>query len=219
MMRAEADDVTRQGHVSVRHALLHPTVWRLSLLSFTLQVGLYSVSFWLPQIVKSFSGFDNVTVAIVSAIPYVVAAGAMVMVGGHSDRSRERCLHIGGAALIGAIGIAATAYADSPVPGLIALSVAAAGIFSAIPVFWSLPTAFLSGTAAAGAIALINSLGSLGGFVGPYLIGYVRDATGSFKGSLLTIAGILLCGAVLAVGLRRSPANVEARMGASPKTM
>jgi ACS family tartrate transporter-like MFS transporter len=219
MMRAEADDVTRQGHVSVRHALLHPTVWRLSLLSFTLQVGLYSVSFWLPQIVKSFSGFDNVTVAIVSAIPYVVAGGAMVMVGGHSDRSRERCLHIGGAALIGAIGIATTAYVDSPVPGLIALSVAAAGIFSSFPVFWSLPTAFLSGTAAAGAIALINSLGSLGGFVGPYLIGYIRDATGGFKGSLLTIAGILLCGAALAVGLRRSPANVEARMGVSPKTI
>jgi MFS transporter, ACS family, tartrate transporter len=219
MMRAEADDVTRQGHVSVRHALLHPTVWRLSLLSFTLQVGLYSVSFWLPQIVKSFSGLDNVTVAIVSAIPYLVAAVAMVMVGGHSDRSRERCLHIGGAALIGAIGIAATAYADSPVPGLIALSVAAAGIFSSFPVFWSLPTAFLSGTAAAGAIALINSLGSLGGFVGPYLIGFARDATGGFKGSLLTIAGILLCGAALAVGLRRSPANVEASMGVSPNTM
>jgi ACS family tartrate transporter-like MFS transporter len=219
IMRAEAEDITRQGHVSVRRALLHPTVWRLSLLSFTLLVGLYSISFWLPQIVKSLSGLDNVRVAILSAVPYLVAVVAMVMVGGHSDRSRERCLHIGAAALIGAIGIATTAYVDSPMPGLIALSVAAAGIFSAIPVFWSLPTAFLSGTASAGAIALINSLGNLGGFVGPYLIGYVREATGGFKGSLLTIAGLLLCGAALAVGLRRSPANPAARMGVSPTTM
>ena len=219
VMRAEADDITRQRHVSVRRALLHPTVWRLSLLSFTLLVGFYSVSFWLPQIVKSFSGFDNVTVAVLSAIPYVVAAVAMVMVGGHSDRSRDLCFHIAGAALIGAIGIATAAYVDAPVPGLIALSVAAGGIWSAFPVFWSLPTAFLSGTAAAGAIALINSLGNLGGFVGPYLIGYVRDATGGFKGSLLTIAGLLLCGAALAVGLRRSPANMETRRSVSPTTM
>ena len=81
------------------------------------------------------------------------------------------------------------------------------GVFSAIPVFWSLPTTFLSGTAAAGAIALINSLGNLGGFVGPYLIGRVRDVTGGFAGSLMAIAVLLVGSAALAVSLRRSPAN------------
>jgi ACS family tartrate transporter-like MFS transporter len=135
----------------------------------------------------------------------------MVMVGAHSDRTRERCLHVAGAALLGAVGLAMSAFVQSPVPGLIALSVAAMGIFSAIPVFWSLPTAFLSGTAAAGAIALINSLGNLGGFVGPYLIGRVRDVTGSFTGSLLIIAGLLVGSSALALSLRRSPANAESR--------
>src|ERR1700730_13793397 len=87
-LRAEADDIARRGHVSLRRALLHPTVWRLSLLSFTLLVGLYSISFWLPQIIKSFSDLDNVEVAILSAMPYMAATVAMVIAGAHSDRSR-----------------------------------------------------------------------------------------------------------------------------------
>jgi MFS transporter, ACS family, tartrate transporter len=131
------------------------------------------------------------------------------VVGAQSDRNRERCMHVAFAALVGAAGLAASTFVQAPIPGLIALSVAAVGIFSAIPVFWSLPTAFLSGTAAAGAIALINSIGNLGGFVGPYLIGRVRDVTGGFTGSLLTVAALLVGSAALAVSLRRSPANVK----------
>src|SRR5437870_113891 len=202
-MRAEKNDIVGRGHVSLWHALLHPKVWQLSLLSFTLLVGMYSISFWLPQIVKSFSGRDNVEVAFLSAIPYVAAAIAMVLVSAHSDSKQERCMHIAFAALVGAAGLAASAIVQAPIPGLIALSGAAVGVFSAIPVFWSLPTAFLTGTPAAGAIALINSLGNLGGFAGPYLIGRVRDVTGGFTGSLLAIAGLLVGSAALAVRLRR----------------
>jgi D-galactonate transporter len=204
-IRAEANDVVRRGHVSLRHALLHPRVWQLSLLSFTLLVGMYSISFWLPQIVKSFSGRDNVEVALLSAIPYIAAAIAMVVVGAHSDRKQERCVHIALAAVAGAVGLAVSTLVHTSIPGLIGLSLAAIGIFSAIPVFWSLPTAFLSGTAAAGGIALINSLGNLGGFIGPYLIGRLRDATGDFTGSLLAVAVLLVGGAALAVSLRRLP--------------
>ena len=202
-MRAEMDDIVRRGHVSLRDALLHPTVWLLGLLSFTLLVGLYSISFWLPQIIKAFSGRDNVEVAFLSAIPYVAAAVAMVLVSAHSDSKQERCMHIAFAALVGAAGLAASSIVQAPIPGLIALSGAAVGVFSAIPVFWSLPTAFLTGTPAAGAIALINSLGNLGGFAGPYLIGRVRDVTGGFTGSLLAIAGLLVGSAAMAVRLRR----------------
>jgi ACS family tartrate transporter-like MFS transporter len=115
-MRSEAADIARRGHVSLRDALLHPTVWRLSLLSFTLLVGLYGISFWLPQIVESLSSGDNVEVALLSGIPYVAAAVAMVVVGAHSDRNRERCLHIAGAALVGAAGLGATAMIQTPVP-------------------------------------------------------------------------------------------------------
>jgi ACS family tartrate transporter-like MFS transporter len=210
-IRAETDQIADGGHMSMRRALLHPTVWRLGLLGFTLGVGLYSISFWLPQIVQASFGLGNVEVAIISAIPYLAATVAMVIVGAHSDRSRERCLHIGGAALVGAVGITASACVHSPVPGLITLSVAVAGIFSALPILWSLPTAFLSGSAAAGAIALICSVANLGGFVGPYLIGRVHEATGSFTGSLLSIAGVLLGSMALALSLRTSPANAEAR--------
>ena len=206
-MRMEAADIVRRGHVSLGRALLHPTVWHLSLLSFTLLLGFYSISFWLPQIVESLSRGGNVQVALLSSIPYVAAAAAMLVVGAHSDRTRERCLHVAGAALVGAAGLGATAVVQTPVSGLIALSVAAMGAFSAIPVFWSLPTTFLSGTAAAGAIALINSLGNLAGFFGPYLVGRVRDLTGGFAGSLITIAVLLVGSSALAVSLRRSPAN------------
>ena len=206
-MRMEAADIVHRGHVSLGRALLHPTVWHLSLLSFTLLLGFYSISFWLPQIVESLSRGGNVQVALVSSIPYVAAAAAMLVVGAHSDRTRERCLHVAGAALVGAAGLGATAVVQTPVSGLIALSVAAMGVFSAIPVFWSLPTTFLSGTAAAGAIALINSLGNLAGFFGPYLVGRVRDLTGGFAGSLITIALLLVGSSALAVSLRRSPAN------------
>jgi MFS family permease len=146
-----APSVTHMRHGAARGRRLgtpragpHPTVWRLNLLSFTLLVGLYSISFWLPQIIKSFSDLDNVEVAILSAMPYIAATVAMVIAGAHSDRSRERCLHIAGAALIGAAGLAASAYVYSPVTGLIALSVATAGIFSAIPIFWSLPNSVLA---------------------------------------------------------------------------
>lgn len=220
-MRMEAADIVRRGHISLRHALLHPTVWRLSLLSFTLLLGFYSISFWLPQIVESLSGGHNVEVALLSSIPYIAAAAAMLLVGAHSDRTQERCVHVAGAALAGAAGLGATAVIQSPVPGLIALSVAAMGVFSAIPVFWSLPTTFLSGTAAAGAIALINSLGNLAGFFGPYLIGRVRDLTGGFTGSLVTVAVLLVGSSALAVSLRRSPANDEVRASRrkSPEAM
>jgi MFS family permease len=184
-----------------------PIVWRLSLLLFTLDVGLYTISFWLPQIIKSFSGLGNVEVSLLSTIPYIAAAVAMVIAGAHSDRRGERCLHIAAAALVGAAGLAASAYSQSPVFGLIALSVAAAGIFSSIPLFWSMPAGLLSGIASAGVIALINSLGNLAGFVGPYLIGLVNDATGSFSISLLTIAALLVGSAAMALSLRRSPVN------------
>lgn len=223
-MRMEAADIVRRGHVSLGRALLHPTVWHLSLLSFTLLLGFYSISFWLPQIVESLSRGGNVQVALLSSIPYVAAAAAMLVVGAHSDRTRERCLHVAGAALVGAAGLGATAVVQTPVSGLIALSVAAMGVFSAIPVFWSLPTTFLSGTAAAGAIALINSLGNLAGFFGPYLVGRVRDLTGGFAGSLITIAVLLVGSSALAVSLRRSPANEnevsEGRLeGRAPKAI
>ena len=201
LVKVGDDAIARRG-IGLRAALLHPIVWWLALLYFTLILGFYSISFWSPQIIQSLSGLGNVQVALVSAIPYIVAAIAMVIVGAHSDRTRERCAHVAAAAVVGALGMAASAYVQSPYLGVLALSVAAAGIWSAVPVFWSLPTVFLTGTAAAGAIALINSFGNLAGFVGPYVIGRVHDATNSYSASLLVVAASLLCSVGIALSLR-----------------
>jgi len=204
-IRMEEQQIAARGHVGVLRALLHPTVWRLSLLLFPLVVGLYGITFWLPQIIQGFSGLGNVAVATVSAIPYLTAVVVMVVFGAHSDRTGERRLHLAVAALAGAVGMALSASARSPGAVLAALSLSAAGILSANPIVWALPTTFLTGSAAAGAIGLINSFANLGGFVGPYLIGRVHDATGSFTASLLAIAALLLCTPVLALSLRRPP--------------
>jgi len=201
-VKAGDDAIDRAGRIGLRAALLHPIVWRLALLYFTLIVGFYSISFWSPQIIQSLSGLGNVQVALISAVPYCVAAVAMVIVGAHSDRTGERRRHVAAAAFVGALGMAACAYVQSPLLGVLALSVAAAGIWSAVPVFWSLPTAFLTGTAAAGAIALINSFGNLAGFAGPYVIGRVHDATDSYSASLLVVAASLLCSVAIVLSLR-----------------
>ena len=207
-IRAEAETIAARGE-TLRSALLHPIVWCLAALYFSLIIGFYSISFWTPQIIASFSALDRVEVALVSAIPFVAAAIAMVIVGAHSDRTGDRYVHIAVSASVGAVGLAASALGQSPVIGVLALSIAAVGIWSAVPVFWSLPTMFLSGTAAAGAIALINSFGNLGGFVGPFVIGRVHDLTGSYAASLMMVAGSLLCSVALALALRRARATSQ----------
>jgi len=203
-LRAHDDIVAARVHVDVRGALLHPMVWRLSLLTFPLPLGLYTVTFWLPEFLKQLSGLGDVEVAVLSAAPYAVAVVAMVLYGAHSDRTGERPLHLAVAALVGAIGMALSAFTHSAVPGLVAFAITLGGILSALPIMWALPTTFLRGTAAAGAIGLINSISNLGGFVGPYLVGRLHEATGSFAPSLLVITAFLVGTAVLAVGMARS---------------
>jgi MFS family permease len=207
LVRAEAADIAARGTTSVREALLHPLVWRLAALYFSLIVGFYSVSFWLPQILQSFSKLGMIEVATVSAIPYVAAAIAMTIVGRRSDRVGERCRHIAAAAFVGAAALAAAGMVQSPLLAIVVLSVAAMGIWSAVPVFWMLPTTLLSGTAAAAAIALVNSFGNLGGFVGPYVTGLLRDTTGGFAAGLVAIAALLLVGVGLALSFRGTAAD------------
>ena len=121
----------------------------------------------------------------------------MVFISSHSDQTKERRAHVAICAFIGAFGLVLSAYFYQPVTALASLSLAALGIWGALGPFWALPTAFLSGTAAAGSLALINSVGNLGGFVAPYVIGLVKDATNSFTGGLLLMAATLLVGGIL----------------------
>ncbi len=207
---AREQRATHERHgIGLRAALLHPTVWLLGLIIFACQCGSYGLTLWIPQIVQGLSGLGNLAVSAISALPYVAAAIGMIVIGRSSDRSGERLLHIAIPSAIGALGFIASAYFVSPVPGMIALTVAAVGDLSTRGPFWTLPTRFLTGSAAAAGIGLINTLGSLGGFVGPYAVGVVRQVTGSFAGGLLFLALLLLLAAVAAVLLRGARALAD----------
>jgi len=174
-------------HFSVVQALLNPKVLALSLVYFGAVACNYGIGFFLPQIVKGF-GLTNLQTGFVTAIPYAVGTVAIVLWGWSSDRTGERKVHVALALAVASAGIAVSTLLTDPTLKMVALSVAACGVFGALPVFWTLPTAFLSGAAAAGGIAIINSIGNLSGFVGPYLVGYIKDQTGSFNGGLLCLA-------------------------------
>lgn len=204
-IREEHAAAAARHRVSLAQALLHPTVWKLALIMFTCQTGSYGLTLWMPQIVKGWSGLGNLQVGLISALPYIAAAAGMVLIGHSSDRRGERFLHVAIPSAIGALGFVAAAYLASPVAGLLALTVAAVGDYGTRGPFWALPGRFLAGGAAAGGIALINTLGAFGGFIGPYLIGYLKTATGSFESGLLVLAFLLLLGAGGTMRLRSAP--------------
>jgi MFS transporter, ACS family, tartrate transporter len=201
-MRAEQASTQQRHAVSLKAALLHPTVWQLCFILFACQTGSYGLTLWIPQIVQGFSGFSEITVGLISAIPYAAASVGMIVIGAHSDRTGERFMHVAIPSAIAAVGFAMSAFLTTPVPAMLALTVAAVGDLSTRGPFWALPTRFLTGSAAAGGIALINTMASLGGFVGPYAVGYVRDVTGSFAGGLTFLAVLLALGAAMAMKLR-----------------
>jgi MFS transporter, ACS family, tartrate transporter len=177
-------------------ALASPKVITLSLIYFGFVGALYGMQFWLPQIVKAF-GLTNAQTGFVTAIPYLFGTIAMILWARHSDAVRERVFHVGAPFFLTAIALAVSSYFTEPGATMVALTLAAIGIFCIFAVFWTLPTAWLSGTAAAGAIALINSIGNLAGFGGPYLIGWVKEATGNTSTGLLVLAILPLIGGIL----------------------
>jgi MFS transporter, ACS family, tartrate transporter len=204
-LRQERERCQRCHGLSVLQALFNPTVWQLGLLILLCNAfGVYVLGLWLPQIVRALSGLSDFMVGVVTAVPNLVAAVVMVLVGAHSDRSVEHLLHIAASAAAAAVGFLASGYLHSPVLVVLALSLAAAGLLSSHGPFWTLPSVFLSGSAAAGGIALIVSVANLAGFVGPYVTGLLKGATGSFHTGLVALALASLAGAVLALQLRRS---------------
>ncbi len=179
----------RTAHLG--RALRDPRVLGLGLVYFGLSTGLYAVGLWLPQIVSAF-GFTTLGTGFVTAVPYLVSAVGMVAWTRRSDRTGERTRHVALPTIGAGLALLVASRTDAPFPTILALSAAALGIFSALPTFWTLPTRLLTGSAAAGGIALINALGSLGGFAGPAMMGWIRDATGHFSHALATVAGLLV---------------------------
>jgi ACS family tartrate transporter-like MFS transporter len=200
--RLEAERRLREASksFSVWQALGDTRVLLLACVYFGVVASNYGLSFFLPQIVRDF-GLSFTVTGFVTAIPYAVGTIGMVWWGRRSDRMRERKEHVGLAALVAGAGIAASTLIADPTGKMIALSIAGFGIFAVLPVFWTLPTAFLSGAAAAGGIAIINSIGNLAGFVGPYVMGTIKDATGSFTVGLLAIAALPILAMLIALSL------------------
>src|SRR4051812_43698394 len=204
--RLEGEERTRmraERH-TVGEALKDRRVLTFGLLYFCMVVNVYGLSFWVGEIVDNIGGLSDVGKGFVTAIPYTVAIVGLVVISRRSDRTGERKRHVAVSLVIAAVAFVVSTVV-SPVAAIAALAVGLFFLLGAHLVFWTMPAALLSGTAAAAGIALINSIGNLGGFVGPYLVGLLKDATGSTDGGLIALAVILLGGAVLATRVAHDP--------------
>ena len=206
------DEQARKAQFGIErfiHALGSGRVWLLCLIYLSIVIGLYGVGLWMPLIIKGVSGLSDFMVGIVSVFPYLLAAVGMTFIGISSDRTGERRLHTAGSIALAAAGMVLTAYTRNPVLELVSLSLVAIGIWGTLGPFWALATSFLSGTAACGGIALINSVGNLGGFVGAYIVGVIKDITGVFKYGLIVLAVILLIGCFLTLFVKHNPGEEQ----------
>jgi len=191
---------------SIWAGLTDVRVLALSLVYFGTSAGLYTLGIWAPQIIKSF-GLSSLQVGFVNAIPAVFAVVGMILWARNSDKKAERTWHVVGACLLAAAGLAFASGATTVFAVLLALTLVNIGISASKPPLWSMPTLFLSGPAAAAGIATINSIGNLGGFVGPSMIGWIKDLTGSFAGGLYFVAALLVVSALTTLLLARSAAR------------
>jgi ACS family tartrate transporter-like MFS transporter len=206
LQRAVERDHRQSTHTSLRDGLASPQVMMFSLLYTALMMGVYGFGYWAPQIVKSLGNVTDQQVGLLLVIPYAFATLAMVLWGRHSDRTGERKWHLALPPLVATIGFLVGGYADNLYLALFGFTLGAIGIYASLPLFWSLSTAILGGTAAAGGIALINSIGNLSGFTGPYMMGLLKASTKGYTAGLMVIAASLALAGVMGYIIgRRSP--------------
>jgi D-galactonate transporter len=191
------------GPHRVLAAFRHKEVILLSVAYFFIVTGVYGFVFWMPTILKGLSGYSNLVVTLVAVLPYISALVAILFVGWSSDRTRERRWHTAIAMLVASLGLLLSAMLRGSVVLQVSLfCLAAAGMYGYLPGFWALPSSFLSGTAAAACIGLINSIGNLGGFIGPYIVGYLNNKTNSFFEGILFLSASAVIAAILVLSLR-----------------
>ncbi|WP_406109914.1 MFS transporter [Streptomyces sp. NBC_01003] len=207
--RALAEDTKHHSeHGKTWDAFRDPKVWLMCLIYFFFVMGQYALTFWMPTFVESTGIEGGFAIGALSAVPYLAALVAMNLFGRSADKRRERRWHLIIPSLMGAVGFSlAASWTGSTALSLVALSIAAAGVLTCAPLFWSLPTAFLSGTAAAAGLAVINSVGNLAGFVSPYMIGSLKDATDSTAVPMYVLALGLIIGAAAVLATKKSVVN------------
>jgi ACS family tartrate transporter-like MFS transporter len=198
------------GHMPLSQALKDKRVLALALIYFTIVTATYGITFFLPQIVKGLGGSDMRT-GLLTAAPYVLGTIGMLVWSQSSDRTKERKWHFIVACLLGAAGLAAAGALGSTYGALVAIAIATVGIYGSKPSFWPMPSEFLTGTAAAGGIALVNCIGNLGGFIGPYAVGWIKDSTGDFGAALYFLAGCAVLSALITLVLIPSRKTALAR--------
>ncbi|HEY0525852.1 MAG TPA: MFS transporter [Stellaceae bacterium] len=196
-LQDERRRVESAGHMSLAQALTDRRVLALSAIYFTIVTATYGITFFLPQIVKGI-GLSNVMTGLVTAVPYTIGTIGMLLWGASSDRRDERRWHFCAACLLATAGLIGAGLFGSSFLALAFMSVATIGLYGSKPAFWPMPSAFLTGTAAAGGIALVNSIGNLGGYVGPFIVGWIKDSTGSFEAGLYFLAASALLSGIIA---------------------
>lgn len=206
--RLDAERRNRESivHLTWLRSLRDPRVIAFGFVYMAINIPQYGLSFFLPQIVTAFGGLSNFAAGVITALPYAVGAIGMVLWGRHSDRTSERKFHVVIPLALIVAGLGLAAVTPSPTMKMLFLCVAGFGFFAVLPVFWTLPTALLSGTAAAAGIAAVNSIGNLGGYFGPQIFGLLRDATGSDLTGLMFLAGCAVVGIVIVLVLGHNPA-------------
>lgn len=214
VLAAERQQIAAKHASTLKDAFTNWRVLVCALINFCAIIGSVGLGLWMPQILRGF-GFGVVTVGFLAAIPYVCGAVAMMLWARLSDAGTERSWYVAAALLVGAVSLVAAGYASSSaVISIIALCGAVVGIMCYQSTFWPIPSSFLTGSAAAGGLALIVSIGNLGGFVGPYLIGAIREGTGSFSWALISVALFLTLGAI---GIRVVGSSLRNAQAARPE--
>lgn len=209
LQKEKAATQKKETHVSARYAFQSGRVWVLSFIYFGFIYGLYALAFFLPTIIEGFQEqtgqtFDTLQKGLITAIPYLPAAVVMYFWSRDASRRGLKTWHIAGPAVAGALSIPLALFAGSPAATIAVITITACAIFAALPNFWTLPTRFLTGAAAAAGVALINTIGNLAGFSAPFVTGLVRDATGSYEVPMFIVGFVMLVSAVLMVMLARS---------------
>ncbi|WP_137983817.1 MFS transporter [Pseudomonas viridiflava] len=203
------DELSRpvHGKSSVASVLTMPFIWILGFIYFCIQSGVYAINFWLPSIIKNLGFSDALVIGWISAVPYLMAGVFMLLVGRSADLRNERRWHLVVPMLMGATGLLIAAnFATLPIVAIIGLTIATMGALTSLPMFWPLPTALLSASVAAGGLALINSIGQMAGFLSPYLVGWIKDQTGSTTLALYALAALTIVGSLVALRVSRSAA-------------
>ena len=203
---------SERGHIGIVAALRQPVVLALAVSYFLVNTSGYGLNIWLPKIVQKLSGFSTMELALVLAIPYLLAAPAMLLNGWHSDKTGERRWHAAGAALLAGAGLALSQTFHASAPLAVAMfTLAAMGVLSYYPPYWALPTRLLSERAAAASFGFVNLIANFGGFVGPYMVGFLTERTGAFAAGVYLLVSTAVVAAVIMVVLPKHAAEARPR--------